>query len=166
MAIGLESDLIELVKAIPAFNEPILNAFDPPKSINDSEVLARIGYNRTLQSIQKPTTVSGFPLPYLTWKGPFNFDEGQTAIGASGTKKVQFWFVCYHQTATDAMNWVNDINAALLALSYPFDLGTFRLTASLFVNKLPVDSDQIQQTSKEYPMCAATIGYTFGFQFK
>lgn len=164
--IGLESDLLSLVKAETVFHAPILAAFTIPKLITDPLVLDRIGYNRLPQNTNKPETLTGPSLPFLTWSGPHNYDQGQVADGASGTKKADFWFKLYHQTMTQAMSWANDIEPVLLGLTYPYDLSVFRLTASFLIDKFPVPADQVQVTSKEYPLVCATIGYTFGFQLK
>ena len=160
----IESDLLTLVKDLPAFHAPILNAFTPAKLITDPEVLDRIGYNRLPQNIQKPGTVSGPQLPYLSWKGPFAYDQGQTAVLSSRTKKAVFWFMCYHQTATDAMAWASAIEDVMLPLTYPYNLPTCRLIAAMIVDKCIVAADQTQFTGKEYPLVCATIGYTFGYQ--
>ena len=162
--IGLESDLLNLVKTLPVFHKPILVAFATPKLITDPLALDRIGYNRLPQNTNKPENVTGSSLPFLTWTGPHNYDQGQVSEGASGTKKADFWFKLYHQTTTQAMSWANDIEDALITLAYPHNLSTFRLTAAFIIDKFPVPSDQVSITSKEYPLVCATIGYTFGFQ--
>ena len=105
---GLATDLLKLVKDVTAFHQPILDSFDPPKLITDPLVLSRIAYNRLPQNTQKPLLISDIsPQPFIVWKGPFAYDQGQTAIGSSGTKKALFWFKCFHASATEADNWTD-----------------------------------------------------------
>lgn len=173
---GLESDLIVLVKNVPAFLNPIMNFWSPAKVATDPLVVARFGYNRLPQNTQKPgAAADAAPPPFLTWKGPFAFDQGQTSPfalpdatirGSSNTKKATFWFMLYHQTATDAVGWANDIKNAIDKLAMPNNLTTYRLTAALFKDMGSTPLDQTQITGKEYPTQCAFIGYEFGYQLK
>ena len=162
---GLATDLLKLVKDVTAFHQPILDSFDPPKLITDPLVLSRIAYNRLPQNTQKPLLISDIsPQPFIVWKGPFAYDQGQTAIGSSGTKKALFWFKCFHASATEADNWTDAIRSAVDVLTFPHQLIAYRITAALFVDLMASMDDQVRINGKEYPMQCSHIGYSFGHQ--
>lgn len=163
-----EVELIELMKAIPAFTDPIKNSWSPVKLSSDPLVVARLCYDNPGQAIQKPDHPQSFPHPYIVSKGPFNYDKGQTALLSSSLKKATFWFNLYHKTQTEAIGWANAIEEALDVLfgttvHVPFQLVTIRLTAAILVGKMPLKDDQVRTQGKEFPMQAATIGFVFGY---
>lgn len=146
----------------PAFHGPVINGFSPAKTIADAAVLQRLCYNQARQDM--PYLSSTNFVPYLYWTGPLNYDKGQVSVGSSGTKKADFWFWCCHKSLTDSMKWVNEIEIAVERMTFPYVMGTVRLTAAILIDKVPVLDDQTQKTAQEYPVSRATIGFTFGYQ--
>jgi hypothetical protein len=160
--LGLEAELLQLVTSVPAFSAPIRNAFNPAASVADARVKPRMAFSRVQQGI---LDASNF-VPYLYWTGPNNYDKGQTSIGSSGTKKVDFWFHCCHNTDTQALAWAKSIENALdeYTLNLPQNLTTLRISAMIFLDILLLQPDQVLKTAAEYPTSTASIGYRFGYQ--
>jgi hypothetical protein len=155
----VELELVRLVKNISAFYGPITEASG--LLVANQKVLDRMAYNQVRQDL--PNLDKNF-IPYLYWTGPLNYDKGQTSVGSSGTKKADFWFWCCHRTLTSCMLWVNDIEIAVERMSFPYPMGSVRLTAAILIDKCPLLDDQVRITAQEFPVSRAMIGFTFGYQ--
>ena len=160
--LGLEAELLQLVTSVSAFSAPICNAFSPAATVSDSRVVPRMAFSRVRQGVLDPNNF----VPYLYWTGPHNYDKGQTSVGTSGTKKVDFWFNCCHTTDTQALAWAKAIENALdsYTLTLPQTLTTLRLSAIIFLDLFLLQADQVLKTAAEYPTSTASIGYRFGYQ--
>lgn len=161
MSLSIQNELVTLATSVAAFNQPVLSPGSPLPAllITDPLALARICYNQVPQGMAiKPFR------PYIYWTGPWNYDKRQTAQPSRVVKKADFRFYVQHNTMTKAMAWVDAIEDAVDALSFPYNLIHCRLTAAIFRDKRPITDDQTIKTAQEFPVSQACIEYTFGYQ--
>ena len=157
----LHIDLASFVYSRPIFHEPIRLAYTPQKLIADPEVLARLCYK------DAPQNAGG--RPYLTWMGPYNWDQGLISEGALSEKVSNWWFTAYTADLDDAVTWISNIETDIVELFVPgyfYTAPTGRIASMTYVqySKHCVESDQVQQTAKEHPYSAATICFQIGWQ--
>ncbi len=163
--VPVEVEMLQLIKQVPAFTDPICQFYSPQKSITDPEIIARMAYNQVGQNVLKGLS-SNSP-PYLYWTGPFKTDLGQTATEFSGTRKADFWFWFNAITLTDAMIWGYSVQQSLAGI-FPgiVSLSTWRLTSAIHIDRHPVPNNQTNLTGQEFAMNQCALGYTFGYQIK
>jgi hypothetical protein len=158
--VAIETEIIELVKVVPAFAAPII-AYFPGSTIASPNVAYRLCYDHVPQDVLKS------PAPYLFWQGPFQNDIAQTAIGSGKTLRGTFLFHCIHDTMTQSMNWTDAIDKGIRAhfLAHPVvPLVTHRLVAAIFRDRYPMSEDIIQRTAEEFPVYHSVLEYRFGYQ--
>lgn len=160
---SIEVELIQFVKSIAAFSDPIRKAYSPETDLIDPKVLARMAYNQVGQQVLKGLNVSS--PPYLYWTGPFKTDLGQCSTDFAGTAKADFWFWLNATALTDAMIWGDAIQKAVAsALPGIIRLTNYRLVSAIFIDRHPVPNNQTNLTGQEFAMNQCAIGYTFGYQ--